>query len=159
MPALAVPYAAKCGPGICPATDAMLITEPPPAVSTICGAASWVIAKAVVTLKWKALSNSRTLVFSAAFGMEPPTLLTRMSKRPRDRTVCSTMFLRCASSVASSATTKAFCPLPRTTSATRSRSLSVRAPMATSAPASEKACAQAAPMPLPAPVISAHFAV
>src|SRR5262245_48136033 len=86
----------------------------------------------------------------------PPALFTRMSTRPSSVTVRSTMRTTCSSSFTSVGTTRHRRPVSRSTALdVRSRSATVRAAMATSAPWAASTAAVAAPMPVPPPVTMA----
>ncbi len=100
------------------------------------GTASWVSRNAVVTLKWKAFSKARTLVSRKALGMDPPALLTTTSTPPKASTVRSTRSSSTSSSLTSQGMTRASPPLARTSAATSSSWLSVRAARTTLAPTS-----------------------
>jgi hypothetical protein len=114
----------------------MLITAPPPAVSTIFGTLRRVITKAVVTLKRNAFSNSFSPVRRAGFGGQPPALFTRMSIRPNASRVRSIRFSSWLRSSTSVGTTSARRPNARTFSAVASSWSMERAARTTSAPAS-----------------------
>src|SRR5688572_26563835 len=75
-----------------------------------------------------------------------PALLTRMSRRPNSSSVCSTMTCTERSSRTSAGTTSARRPRARTFYATCSRSGTVRAASATSAPARDSASATPRPI-------------
>ena len=100
------------------------------------GTASWVRRKAVVTLKWNAFSKARTLVSMKPCGIEPPALLTTTSMPPNASTAVSTRPSRVSRSLTSATTVTASPPAARTSAATSSSWLSVRAARTRLAPTS-----------------------
>ena len=127
--------------------------------SSISGTAAWVRAWAVETLKWNASSRWRALVRTNSRGIDPPTLLTRMSSRPKAARAASARPAAASRSLRSAGTTAARRPAASICLATSTSCDSVRAEITTSAPASASATADAAPMPRPAPVTTATRSV
>jgi len=66
-----------------PLSDEMLTTAPVPSFSSITGTAARVSACAVDTFHSKARVIALGVVSRNARGMDPPTLLTTMSRRPK----------------------------------------------------------------------------
>ena len=88
--ALPAPYAANELITRSAERDEMLTMAPPPAVSTIAWAASWLIRNGAVTLNRIAISKNASEVCIAGRGPVPPALLTRMSSRPNAASASST---------------------------------------------------------------------
>ena len=115
--------------------DEMFTTDAPSRPS-MWGTASWVRRNAVVTLKWNAFSKAATLVSRKALGIEPPALLTTTSMPPKASTARSTRLSSTSSWLTSQGMTSASPPEARTSVATSSSWLSVRAASTTLAPTS-----------------------
>jgi hypothetical protein len=133
----------------------MFTTAPPPALSTIFGTQRWVNRNAWVTLKRKAASKKRSLVWSAGRGGVPPALLTSTSRRPSSSRLRSASASRSSVRITSQGIATARRPSARICAAVSSICPCVRAAQTTSAPASAKARAIPRPIPRPAPVTSA----
>ena len=136
----------------------MLTTEPVPPSALLasrCGTAAWVRLCATTTLNRNAFSRCRGVVARNGRGSAPPTLLTTMSSRPKASTAAAASPAAASGSLRSAGTTTARRPAASTSRATAASWPSVRAEITTSAPAWARATAVAAPIPRPAPVITA----
>src|SRR4051794_1724764 len=146
-------YAVRRGDPIRPATEDMLMIEPPP-FATIVGA---IVRMPRNTPTWFTSCNRRkssSVVSASGAARKIPALLTSTSTRPRRSRAQRETASHAPSSVTSSAWASARSPTSPATSRTAPSSASVTS---SSAPSSANRRAIAAPIPRPAPVINATF--
>ena len=149
-PALAAPYAAVSGDGRVPLTLPIMVIEPPSGWSCITALAAWATCSGAIRFSSMTLACSRGDAVAAAAAGDPPALLTTTSSRPNRSAASPTSRWACPGSLTSARVKTAVRP-PAPGSEAASDG-SVRPHTSTCAPASRKARAMPAPMPLVPPV-------
>src|SRR3954447_683020 len=150
-PCLLAVYAAIRAEPTFPATDATTTTRPDPA-AVIAGSARRRQRNGAVRLRSSIRCQSSSVVLTSGADIDAPALTTRISTAPHS---CSTRANAASIAIGSSMSAGTTSASPGSDSATAPSAVSSRETSATRWPASDRACAHAAPIPFDAPVTRA----